>query len=500
MDRRRFLQLSALVAAGAATGSCAELTTRYIGPEPLTRPQEKLLLTGGSVVDVARGTLLKDHSVLVHNGRILGVFHPEAARPTGADRVLDLQGAHVIPGIINAHCHMTLPGGMGFGPGMILAYRRQLERNAEECIKHGVTTVRDMLAMGGFLDELRDKIVRREILGPRIQWCCAMDLRGGYTGKMVSLKRKRFWRAVETPEEGRLAVRQAADQGADFVKLFQQPQELLMPGRPVPMMDKATLGAIREEADRSGMDTALHHTTLEGLANALDAGIRSLEHMTTDRLVPDTMARQLLEGDHILVPTASVAFALAYPRPGDPNWGKGFSVRIAQERPRYMPGLIREFCEPELVASTLKFYHRLCDPQSYESRRLIPWPDPTTMNAAANDGSMNTLALYRAGASFGCGNDGGVPLTFPGAMYVEMRLLEEQGMRPADILRMATVNNARLLRVEQDLGTVEYGKLADLAVFRGNPLETVQNTEKPELVFLQGRLVYRAPASDTPRA
>jgi len=491
MDRRQFLQLSALLAAGAATGSCAELSPRYKGPEPFTLPDEKLLLTHASVIDVNRGRALKEHAVLIQNGRILKVFPPEAVQPSGADRVMDLQGAYVLPGIINAHCHMSLPGGMGFGPGMLLTYRRQLERNAEECIKHGVTAVRDMLAVSDFLDELQGKIGRGEILGPRIHRCCAMDVHDGYTGR-IPLKKKRFWRAVESPEQGRTAVLKAVDQGADFIKLFQQPRELMMPGKEVPMMNEETLRAIREAAERNGKYVALHHTTLEGLSNGLSAGIRSLEHMTTDQTVPESMVHRLLEGDHTLIPTATVAFSLAYPKPGDPNWGKGFCVRIEQERPRYMPDLIREFCEPELVPSTLKYYHQLCIPESYESWHLLPWPDPATMNAAANDGALNTDELYRAGVHFGCGNDGGVPLIFPGAMYVEMRLLEEQGIRPPDILRMATLNNARLLRIEKDLGSVERGKLADLVIFRENPLETVRNTASPELVFLQGRLVYRA--------
>jgi len=491
MDRRQFLQLSAVLAAGAAAGSCANLSPRYTPPEPLTRPGERLLLANASVIDVRRGAVTRGCGVLVQNGRILAVLPPEGGPRADADRRLDLGGAHVVPGLINAHCHMSLPGGMGFGPGMLFSYERQLERNAEECVKHGVTTVRDMLAMGGFLDDLRAKIARGEIQGPRIQWCCALDVRDGYTDRMVLWKKERFWKAAATPEEGREAARQALDQGANFLKLFQQPCELVLPGRPVPVMDEATLRAVREEAERRGSYVAMHHTTLEGLKQGLSAGVRSLEHMTTDAPVPEALVRSLLDGDHTVVPTATVAFALAYPKPGDPNWGKGMTLRIERERPNYMPELIETFCEPELVPSTLRFYRRLCDPAAYGSRHLVPWPDPTVMNAAANGGAFNTDALHAAGVSFGCGNDGGVPLIFPGAVYAEMRLLEEQGMAPADILRMATLNNARLLRMENDLGSVEPGKIADLAVFRENPLETVRHAERPAWVFQEGRLVVR---------
>lgn len=491
MERRQFLKLSGLLAMGTAMGACADLTPRYKRSEPLARQEEFLLLTGCTVINVSHGQAMDGQAILIRNGRILEVFPSEAALPAGVDRTIDLQGAYVLPGIINAHCHMSLSGGMGFGPGMLMAYTRQLERNAEECVKHGVTTVRDMLALGGFLEDLQMKISTGEVLGPRIQWSAALDVNGGYTDRMLPFKKKPFWYDVKTPHEGRLAVRQAADHGANFIKLFQQSRELMMPGGKIPVMNLETIAAVQEEAEKLGKYVAMHHTTLAGLQNGLKAGVPSLEHMATDQRVPENTARRIIDGRHTLVPTASVAFSLAYPRAEDPNWGKGFCIRIDQERRHAMPELIREFCEPELVSSSIKYYQRLCDPKSYESRHLFPWPDPTVMNAAANDGALNTIDLYRAGATFGCGNDGGIPLTFPGAMFMEMRLLQEQGMQPADILRMATINNARLLRMGDVLGSVEPGKLADLAVFEKNPLETVENIRTPALVFLHGRQVCR---------
>jgi len=492
MNRRQFLQLSGVLAAGAATGSCARLTPRYTPPPGITRPEEKLLLKNASLVDVRRGTVEPGRLVLIQEGRIVETFSPESAQGVAADRQVDLGHAFLCPGIINAHCHMTIPGGISFGPGFFFAFKRQLERNAEECVKHGVTTVRDMLAVSDFLVELQEKICRGEIVGPRIRSCCAMDVNGGYGDQMSFLAKKRFWRQVDSPEEGREAVRAAVDSGADFIKLFQQPRELFLPGKPLPVMETELIRAIREEAERRGLYVAVHHTEKVGLLRCLDSGVRSLEHMTTDTVLTDEEIRRIADGGPFLVPTASVAFALAYERRGDPNWGKGFSPRIAEERVREMPRLIEEFCEPELAPGSLRFFRELSDPASFEARHLLPWPDPSVMNAAANNGSINTRLLQEAGATFGCGNDGGVPLIFPGAMGVEMVLLQEQGIGPAEILRMATLNNARLLHLEQELGTVEKGKIADLVVFAENPLEDLYTTLTPRQVFQAGRLVFGA--------
>ncbi len=492
MNRREFLQLSAILAVGASTGSCAQLTPRYVSPKKLTRPEEKLLLKNASVVEVSQGIVMRGCRILIQKGKIVDVFQQPWTEPVDAERELDLGGAYVMPGIINAHCHMSIPGGIGFGPGFIMAYKRQLERNAEECVKHGVTTVRDMLAISDFLDELRLKISQGDIVGPRILSCCAMDVDDGYGDKMGFFRKERFWQEANNPEEGREAVRFAVDQGADFIKLFQQPKELFLPGEELPVMGVDTLREIREEADRKGRYVALHHTEISGLRNALSAGIRSLEHMVTDTLLGEAEIRRIVDGGQIIIPTATVAFALAYEKRGDPNWGKGFSMRIAAERKEKMPELIEEFCEPELVKSTLKFFKKLSNPDSYEAWHPLPWPDPATMNAAANIGSTNTNRLHEAGVTFGCGNDGGVPLAFPGAMGVEMVLLQEQGLKPADILRMATINNARLLQMDRDIGTVEKGKVADLVVFQENPLETLYNALYPQKVFQGGRLAFSA--------
>jgi len=491
LNRRDFLAYTGWLFAGSAVGSCANLTPRYAPPDKWTRPEETLLLNNASIIDVERGRVRDERGILLQHGRIAALI-PEERRPqVAADREIDLNGAYVMPGIINAHCHMTLPGGVGFGPGALMAYMRQLERGAEECIKHGVTTVRDMLAISDWLDDLRDKIDLGEIMGPRIVSCCAMDVGGGYGDKMTFLSNPRYWKEANDPAEAREAVRAALDEGADFIKIFQQPEEVVLPGRDLPVMDTETVRVVCDEAARGGKVVALHHTTLSGMQRGLEAGVPCFEHLLRDDHVTDAEIRRLLESRATLVPTASASLGLAHDRLGDPYWGKGMLPELVEMRDRIMPGLIREFCEPELVSSSLTYLEKFSDPESYEKRHLLPHPDQRHFTSVLGIGTENGKRFHRAGVTFGCGNDGGIPFAFPGAMELEMTLLEMMGITPPDILRMATVNNARLLGMGDRIGTVEEGKIADLVVLGINPLEAARNTSQPSMVFKEGRLVFK---------
>ncbi|MFA6032681.1 MAG: hypothetical protein WC889_07270, partial [Myxococcota bacterium] len=147
MDRREFVRLSALAAAGCAVSSCALTTPRLQPAERHVQTGERLLISNVRIVDVVGGSLFAETNILVVDGKIAGLFTTEMTAGVRADRTLDLGGGYVTPGLINAHCHMSLPGAMSQSFGMLTAYNRQIERNAEECVKHGVTTVRDMLAV-----------------------------------------------------------------------------------------------------------------------------------------------------------------------------------------------------------------------------------------------------------------------------------------------------------------------------------------------------------------
>ena len=138
----------------------------------------------------------------------------------------------------------------------------------------------------------------------------------------------------------------------------------------------------------------------------------------------------------------------------------------------------------------LKYFKRYSDPEYFDRWHLMPTPEPKLFNAGAVIGYQNLRRLAEAGAFMGCGNDGGVPFLFPGGMALEMGILQRSGIRPGDILKMATINNAKILRMSDRIGSIQKGKLADIVILSANPFEDTENLWGIEKVFLEGQLKF----------
>lgn len=496
MNRREFLKSSALLSATAVINPLTLngcVTQRYVKPDPLTAKDEKLLLTNASIIDVRTGTFREEKQILIQDGKIQDLFFNNEAE-ISADRQLDLQGAYVLPGLINAHCHLCLPCTVaGLGEGLVISLRRQVERNAEECVKHGVTTVRDMAAISFWLDDLRMKINRGSVVGPRIVSSFGIDIPMGYVAVMSMLGAdRRFFKLVTSPRGGIDAVKTAIDNNAGQIKIAQQTKKFvnLLPNNR--RMSLEIMRTICDEAARQGIVVAMHHTDTDGFIRGLDAGVTSFEHMPTDRaLTDDEIERFLSSGAHI-VPTTSVGYAISWETNKDTEWDEGHKAVVKEERKRLLPTFVREYCEPSIRLANIADFKRYSDPNFFDEPRLLPTINTDATNTILSYGTQNTKLLYEAGAKMGCGNDGGIPFNFPGALGLEMLLLEKAEMDTKDILRMATINNAELMGIENDLGSIEAGKIADLAIFKKNPLNTFENALRPSMVFMSGGLAYKS--------
>jgi len=497
ITRRDFLKVSLAGAAAGAAGPALSACCSKIPPlEPtsLWRPgsKERLLLLGARVVDVEAGQYRSEDALLIRNGRIAALGDAAELAKEPHEYEADLGGRAIIPGMINSHCHITMAGTIGFSPTYLRDYRRQIQKGCEECVGHGVTTVRDMLGAAETVNSLREQIERGELLGPRILAAAlGVAKKDGYPALPLPIDvfRGKFVSRMDSPTQARDAVKRAVEAGADFIKTFHQKYSLLTDGTPYEVITRAELDSIQDEAARQGISVAMHITDVEGFRKALDIGIASFEHMPRDEILTDDDVRRFVDLGSTIVTTVSVAWALSFRSTGDPNLADPFVQRIQADRDGRIQDLFETYCLPSHQSSGQRFYSRYTRPGYFDEKHLLPAPDPRFFTNAATIGRRNLMKLYQAGARFGCGNDGGVPFIFPGAMALELYFMAESGFSPAEALRAATFNNARLLGLEGEIGSIEKGKIADLVVLGGDPLGSITSIEEVEAVFQGGALV-----------
>ncbi|MCX5858604.1 MAG: hypothetical protein NT056_01695, partial [Proteobacteria bacterium] len=189
MERRDFIKSSAWLGA-AFLSQLTPLGCVSASPprKPLdfpVAPGSRILLKNVRIVDVEGNRIISPGQILIRDQVIEEIL--ENPVPPAAELTLDLQGQYAIPGLINGHCHLTLPGAADLGLGFLLAWGRQCERNAEECLRHGVTTVRDMSGFPGKLEEMKRNIASGKMLGPRILRGIGIQVPGGYGANLNRL-------------------------------------------------------------------------------------------------------------------------------------------------------------------------------------------------------------------------------------------------------------------------------------------------------------------------
>jgi imidazolonepropionase-like amidohydrolase len=389
----------------------------------------------GGLIFLGDGRVLEKGTVVVEGERILRVGKGKTAIPKGA-KTIPLDGRSLLPGFIDTHVHICLDASpdpvstLAAEPAPITVLKAA--RSARETLMAGVTTIRDMGGKDGIDLHLRDAINRGLTPGPRMLVSRNLVCMTGGHGWP-------FGREADGPDEVRKAVREQVRAGADLVKLMAT-GGVLTPGvEPgAAQFTEEELRAGIEEAHKAGRKTATHAMGREGILNALRAGIDSVEH----GVFLDDEAISLLKKRHVpVIPTLSALY-----------------------------NIIEKGTEGGIPAYAVE------------------------KTEAVKPHHLRSVRMAReAGVVIAMGTDAGTPFNRHGENLREaMLLVEMAGYRPEEALHAATGLAARVLGREKDLGTVEEGKLADLVVMDGNPLEDMGLLLKPEaiaLVMQGGRVV-----------
>jgi imidazolonepropionase-like amidohydrolase len=469
------------------------------GQEPV-RPAT-IAITGVTVVDVRGGEVLRDRTVVITGSRIADVATRTDVRiPPGA-QLVDGQGRYLIPGLWDMHVH-------------------QVRNFLTLYIANGVTGTREMGSPLPLPDTvaLRRRIEQGERIGPR--FFSAGPIVDGRPTVTVRLGVGTL--GAMNPEEGRTAVDSLHRAGADFIKVYQR-------------LDRATYLAIADEAKRQGIPFAGHLPQAITLDEAGRSGQRSIEHLTLGNasgLLPLCSSQE-----DALRRGAEEQFQLAVASsPNDPSalpprreWMKLAVESFDEERclrelrrlaahgtwhtPTLMAGMRRGVHDDSILKDPrLDYAAPVFRPQWEKARLRYVSMFSETETAAFFRLLLRIVSiLQRAGVGLLAGTDGPVASAFaaPGfSLHQELELLVSAGLTPIEALRTATLQPARYFGMEDTIGTVEPGKLADLVLLNANPLEDIRHTQRIQAVVANGRyfdrtaldaLLAEAKASAVPR-
>jgi imidazolonepropionase-like amidohydrolase len=433
-----------------------------VGPEEtiVIRNVRVFTATGTSTVEAAR--------VVIEGGRISAIERlPGDVPPKG--RVVDGTGKTLLPGLIDFHTHVaSAPAPIWY---IVVP---SPEHNLEAYLYGGVTTV---VSMGDDLDEiggLRDRLDRGEIGGPRLLFAGSpITKTGGHPQAVVDAAvpwplgklMPDFSFEIDAPGDAEAAVDRMAGGGADLVKLV---LDDLPPG--VPKLSADHVRAIAEAAHRRGLRVAAHIGTAEDGVTAAASGVDLLNHGIHRGLVTPEEAEAIAATGVAVSPTLIVFERCA----------QFFEAKMSFD------AMDREI-ESEEVLEQLSFEVISAHPAD---DFLRPWFQEVL--ASRENQKKNAFALHRAGVPIFVGTDSSILGNIAGSsIHEEMRLLVEAGLPPAEVLLGATARPAAFLFREPEIGTVEVGKVADLVLVDGNPLDDITATKRIAAVIRAGRFVER---------
>jgi imidazolonepropionase-like amidohydrolase len=347
-------------------------------------------------------------------------------------------GRTVCPGLMNAHVHLCFDGTADPEPAF------QAESDVEtallalprltETLARGVTTVRDLGGKEDVTLTLARLVAGGTVIGPRIVAAGRVVTMTGGHGHWMGLE-------VDGADEARRATRRMIKAGAKVIKVMATAGMMTAGQRAgAPQLTVAEMTACVEEAHKAGIPVAAHVESGEGAANAIEAGVDSIEH---GHGLDDALLDRMKQDGIALVPTIACDRAITRQGPA-----AGIPSFIVDDCARLAPSL--------------------------------EW------------------ALGRAiekGVTIAAGNDGGAPLTHPGDIVDELEVYVELGMTPQHALASATVGTAALLGLD-DTGLVEPGQRADLLVVDGDPLASLSALRRLDVVVAAGTVHEGGAGSD----
>jgi len=376
---------------------------------------KSLAIRSVRVID-GTGRTIEQATVVIRGATIAAVGSDrDLPLPRGTAKI-DGRGLTLLPGLIDCHVHLCL----GAEPDVVDAFAKETpaltllksSRSARQTLEAGFTTVRDVGSRDHSIFTLQQAIDAGLVPGPRI-------VAAGLAICMIGGHARFIGQEVEGVQQVRAVVRAQISAGASVIKVIAS-GGVLTPGTSPDQaqMTVEELQAAVEEAHRAGRKVAAHAHGSSGMKNALRAGVHSIEHAT---LMDEEAAAMMKQQGVFMVPTLSALATTAACRLG---CGVPDSVRDK--------------------AKALTKHH-----------------------------AVSFMKALRDGIQIAMGTDAGTPFNFHGENAQELERMVALGMSPMQAILASTSAAAHLIGIQDQVGTIEKGKLADLLLFEGNPLRRI---------------------------
>ncbi|NPE09187.1 MAG: amidohydrolase family protein [Asgard group archaeon] len=397
---------------------------------------KRLIVKNGNVFDSLTGKIKKNTTIVISGKQIVWVGDDGSFEKEKNDQVIKAEGKTILPGLVESHVHLA---------STCSAQSERVEmrtkttmwhyialNNAQKHLASGFTCVRDCGASPGWIPSLRRILDMGVFAGPRLvvadngvaQWGNQEMI-----GPQYVIDYYKNIGEVKAGVDGVIhAVRQRKSAGADFIKTLTTGGVLhgMESKLGTSLFLDEELEAMVKEAERIGMHVASHAHGLEGIYKAVKAGIHTIEHGS---FLDEETADLMVKKDSFLVPTQMALAGL-------------LSDEILQQLP------------PEVQIKTKE--------------------------TGIAQKKAHKIAFER-GVKIAVGTDAGTPGNFHGTTGTEIKyMVENVGMTPAQALQAATIVGAKCVHLDDKIGVIEKGKMADIVISNKNPLEDISVVENPK--------------------
>lgn len=397
---------------------------------------------GATVADGHGGPAIDNAVIVVRDGRLVEVG-PSGTVPVPADaEQIDLSGKFVTPGFILGHGHVGGSRGLETGPDVYT--RENLLAQLALYARYGVTTVVSLGGDGPESLQLRDEQSSADLNRARVY----------VAGAIV---------AASDPSAARAEVDANAEMKVDFIKI--RVDDNLGSSKKMP---REAYSAVIDQSHQQGLRVASHLFYLDDAKALLEDGSDFIAHSIRDQPVDEEVIGMLKEKNVCLCPTLT----------------REVSTFVYEDVPEFFsdPFFLKDADAPVL--------EQLKDPE--RQKKMRESTSAQRYKGALTQASENVKLLSDAGVKIVFGTDTGPPARFQGYFeHMEMQLMADAGLTPAQIIRSATLDASECLGLDE-VGTLEAGKWADFNVFSEDPLSDIKKTHTLDSVWIAGNRVPAA--------